>query len=151
MLDFDRVLRGELVDSSFLAPPPKAESTILSDRVLTTRGDKSTILPQDLKWQKKWFARLFTKPDFYCGFNRNEFRKRPDPATGEEEEDLQKGWYDYDNPNDNDFCGDMPGGEWEGDASDHGDADEKMELIKAPDKLREVNVEFASVMKWPLA
>jgi len=147
MLDFNRVLRGELVDEASLAPPAKADSTVLSDRSLNTRGDKSTILPQDLKWQNKWFARLFTKPDFYCGFNRNEFRKRPNPSNGEEvgeEEDLQKGWYDYDNPNDNDFVAydDVYPQDQTAD-----DANEKLELIKAPDKLRKVDVEYASVMK----
>jgi len=156
-LDYKRVLTGAYVPEMALAPPRRINSTVLSERVQQAQATKMTILPTDLAWKEKFFTRLFTKPDFYCGFNRNVIRQRRSQTEEDEDAELQKGWYDYENDADLNFVSnvdDLGPGNWQDIddvpavlAGDGQNPDEELQLIKAPDKLRHIEVDFSTIQK----
>lgn len=137
------------------APPKNQASTQLSKTVQENASEKKITLPEDLHYRTEKLTALFLKPSVFVV----PLKKRPADGdeNGNENEDISKDWYNFENDGDNDnYCApeeDAPQ-EFEFEESGVNDKDSTnggaaadIELVPQPNRVDKVDIGFATVAK----
>jgi len=147
LIDFETTL-GKLEMEALFAPAKQATT------IATTKAKKAsdTTLPPDIHYDPEQLLRLFQKPDWKIVTGRRMFNQQNVLAQD------GANWYNYQNPNDNDFVpDDNPGGDGLGDRWDDDEESKSRpvntnvkvsaHLVEEPEKAGKQTIGFASRAK----